>query len=586
MIRTHPGAPRQVGSLLLSALLLVSLLLAGCGLPLSGGVQRPRTAVPVGTAVPGDIRVLPPGPRGDSTPEAFVAGFLAAQSSPDAAHAIAREFLAAGTRWDDRAGLLVYDPATLALDTSTVTDTEATVVVTAAITGEVRADGSYDATHRQLRENYVLREGTTGWQLIGVPVGLRLATADRDRSFAAKNVFFLAPSYGLTSDTPNLVVDRLFLPLSGNLAQQLIEHLLRGPSAALGGAAETAIPPGTRLLTPVSTRDGTTTVSLSGEAQALAQPRRAQLSAQVVWTLRQVDAGFQHLRLLSDGRPLEVEDHAGIDQGGLQNRADWAEYDPDGMAPGSPLYYVDAGALRTAPVAGDGSARASAASDGSLDIVEAAVGPSGNQLGLVTARQEVLTGPRTGPFTVRLVGAGLSSPTWGSGEQGLWLLREGAVLRLPDAGQAMTVSVAGATTGPFTAMRVSRDGARVALVADQRLWLGRIEPNATGLGFAGVHEVAPGLGGVAGVAWENGTTLVVLARYGTQLLLPVRVAVDGSTVLSAGRAGITGTAVGVAAAPGRQLVLAVLEGSRRRTVSDDGVFFQPGPLGSAPVYPG
>ena len=570
----------------LVGILSLLIVLAGCGLPMSNGVQRPRSAVAVGTAQPGDIRVLPPGPRGDSTPEGFVAGFLAAQSSPDSAHAIAREFLAVGTPWDDRTGLLVYDPATLALDTSTVTDTEATVVVTATVTGEVRADGSYDATHRPLRENYLLRDGTVGWQLVGVPMGLRLAIADRDRSFAAKNVFFLAPSYGLTSDTPNLVVDRLFLPLSGGLAQQLIEHLLRGPSAALAGAVETAVPPGTRLLAPVTTRDGTTTVSLSGEAQSLGQPRRAQLSAQLVWTLRQVDAGFQRLRLLSGGRPLDVNGHDGADQDGLQNRADWADYDPDGMAPGAPLYYVDGGALRTVPTAGDGSARASTATDGSLEIVEAAVSPSGNQLGLVTARDEVLSGPRNGPFGVRLTGAGLSSPTWGSGEQGLWLLRQGAVVRLPDGGQVSGVPVSGATTGPFTAMRVSRDGARVARVADQRLWLGRVESDGNGLCFKGVHEVAPGLGGVTGVAWENGSTLVVLARFGTQLLLPVRVAVDGSTVVSAGRAGIIGTAVGVAAAPGRPLVLAVVEADRSRTVSDDGVFFQPGPSGSAPTYPG
>ena len=212
-LRQRPARLLPILALALLALLALLAVLSGCGLPMSGGVQRPRNAVSVGSAQPGDIRVLPPGPRAGSTPEGFVEGFLAAQSSPDSAHAIAREFLAVGTPWDDRTGLLVYDPATLALDTSTVTDTEATVVVTATVTGEVRADGSYDATHRPLRENYLLRDGTTGWQLVGVPVGLRLAVADRDRSFAAKNVFFLAPSYGLTSDTPNLVFDRLFLQI-------------------------------------------------------------------------------------------------------------------------------------------------------------------------------------------------------------------------------------------------------------------------------------------------------------------------------------------------------------------------------------
>ena len=562
----------------------LAVLLAGCGLPLAKGVQRPTTTVSVGSPQPGDIRVLPPGPRRDSTPEAVVEGFLAAQSSPDSSHAIARQFLAAGTVWDDRAGLLIYDPTTL--DPSTVAGDDSSVVVTAMITGEVRSDGSYDATSRQLRETYSLRKGPSGLQLVGVPPGLRLAIADRERSFVARNVFFLAPAYGLTSDTPNLVADRLFLPVSDDLAQRLIEHLLRGPSSALAGAVETVVPKGTRLLAPVTTRDGTVTVSLSAEVQALAQPQRAQLSAQLVWTLRQLDADFQRLRLLSGGQLLTIAGRVGPGLSDLQSRTDWADYDPDGMAPGAPLYYIADGGLRSLTTGGGGATRSSAATDGSLAIESAAVSTSGSQLGLVTTRGQLLSGPLGGPFTVRLTAPGLSSPTWGSGEQGLWLLRQGAPLRIPDSGPATSVPVDGDSTGPFDSMRLSRDGARVALVADKRLWLGRIEVDRTGPRLIGVHEDVPGLQDVAAVAWDTSTTLVVLARFGTQLLLPVRVAIDGSTVVSAGRAGISGVPGDIAAAPGRPLVLGVTEGQRRRLLSDDGLFFQPGPVGTAPVYPG
>ena len=596
-----------------AALPLLLVLLAGCGLPLADGVQRPGSAVSVGSPQAGDIRVLPPGPRADSTPEVFVEGFLAAQSSPDSAHAIAREFLAPDARWDDRAGLLVYDPATVELTALEPLNegpgNVLTVVVTATITGEVRADGSYDATTRPLRESYGLRNGPTGLQLVGVPAGLRLAIADRDRSFTARDVFFLAPSYGLTSDTPNLVADRLFLPGSDNVAQVLVEHLLRGPSSALVGAVESAVPPGTRLLEPVTTLEGTTSVLLSGEAQSLDLARRAQLSAQLVWTLRQLGIQFQRLRLWSGGRLLELT-RPGLstpglsapglstqlpaspgvgaqDEGGLQGRASWAEYDPDGLAPGAPLHYIEGGLLRSgADALGDGTTRSSAATDGTLRLVEAAISPSGNQLALITADHQLWTGPRGGPFTQRLVGLGLTSPTWGGGEQGLWLLQRGRVVRVPDAGPVVAVPVVGGTDGPFTAMRISRDGVRVALVAHRRLWLGRIEVDGHGLRFAEVHEVKPGLADVAGVAWENGTTLVVLARFGTQLLLPVRVAVDGSTVLSAGRAGITSTPVSVAAAPGQPLVLGIVDGARHVLLSDDGLFFQAGPVGTAPFYPG
>ena len=578
MSRAAPARRRLVPFLLALFLLGCLLVLSGCGLPLPEDVQRPG-AVAAGSQAAGDIRVLPPGPRGDSTPEAFVEGFLAAQSSPDNSHAIAREFLAPGTRWDDGAGLMVYDPAPL--NPATRAGDESTVVVTANVTGEVRADGSYDATPRLLRDTYSLRKSPGGLQLVGVPPGLRLAVADRDRSFAARNVFFLAPSYGLTSDTPHLVADRVFLNTSRQLAQSLVEHLLNGPSSSIAGAVESAVPTGSRLLAPVTTQDGTTTVSLSGQALALGQPARAQLSAQLVWTLRQLGPEFQRLQLLSGGQILAVGGHADP-----QDRTDWAEYDPDGIALGAPLFYVDGGALRSLAATADTMPRSSAATDGSLRIVEAAVSPSGGQLGLLTARGELRIGPRGGPFPVRLTDEGLSSPSWGSGEQGLWVLRKGLVVLVPGSGVAVAVPVVGAGSGPFSAIRVSRDGARVALVADRRLWVGRIEKVQSGLRIGGLHEVAPGLAGVTGVAWESGTTLVVLARFGTQLLLPVRVAVDGSVVVSAGRAGVVGTPTAIAAAPGRPLVLAAFDGARERLLRDDGRFFQTGPVGAKPVYPG
>ena len=373
----------------------------------------------------------------------------------------------------------------------------------------------------------------------------------------------------------------MFLNTSRQLAQSLVEHLLNGPSSSIAGAVESAVPTGSRLLAPVTTQDGTTTVSLSGQALALGQPARAQLSAQLVWTLRQLGPEFQRLQLLSGGQILAVGGHDD-----RQDRTDWAEYDPDGIAPGAPLFYVDGGALRSLAATADTMPRSSAATDGSLRIVEAAVSPSGGQLGLLTARGELRIGPRGGPFPVRLTDDGLSSPSWGSGEQGLWVLRKGLVLLVPDSGVAVAVPVFGAGSGPFSAIGVSRDGARVALVADKRLWVGRIEKVQSDLRIGGLHEVAPGLAGVTDVAWESGTTLVVLARFGTQLLLPVRVAVDGSVVVSAGRAGVVGTPTAIAAAPGRPLVLAAFDGARERLLRDDGRFFQTGPVGAKPVYPG
>ena len=186
----------------------------------------------------------------------------------------------------------------------------------------------------------------------------------------------------------------------------------------------------------------------------------------------------------------------------------------------------------------------------------------------------------------QLRGRGLSSPSWGRGDAGLWLLRGGSdVLLLPTVGPARVVPLGRSLPAPLTSLAVSRDGARIALVAGGRLYVGRVRPGGpAGVQVAGLQPAAPLLRGVTAVAWESVTAMVVLAPVrGT--VLPVRVPLDGLGTTPFDGPGLPGRPTAVAASP-TGVWVAAGAGRAGRLYRVSGRGFDVGPAGSAPAYPG
>ncbi len=572
----------------LAALVLAAPALSGCGLPLPSGVQAPGR---VAQERPREEQVvaLPAGPAAGASARDIVEDFLVAQSSPEDHHAVAREFLAPdiAQTWDDDAGVQVYDAARPPVIEQT--SNPEIVRVVAQLSATVSPEGVYQRAGREVTDDYrVLCEGDR-CRIAALEPGLRLNPGDLGRSFAPRAVHFLAPTVGGTSRSGHLVADVRWLPRD-DAAQRLVQAVLDGPSAALGDSARTAVPPGTRLLAPVTVRaDGTVTVDLSVPADGLDALTGERLSAQLVWTLRGLGTGFRRLRLLSQGRPLEVDGSRAAQAAGM-----WQAYDPERLRSRAPALYLENRALRSLA---DGGLASSVATDGRLPVDVAASSPDG-ALALLTDRPDGRTdlriGPQAGPFDdVRATGA-LSSPTWGSGEQGLFLLRDGEVVLVPPEGALVTVPV---QTGerPVRRVRVSRDGVRVALLvgaADRPdLLLGRLEQGGAGPRVTGLREIVPTLTRVLDAAWETGTSLVVLARFPLGVL-PARVAVDGSTAQPLRNTPLPQgvTPVSLTAAAGRPIVLSGLRAGapadQQRLYRDaDQAFRDEGP-GRTPFYPG
>lgn len=556
---------------LLTAGVLVTL--AGCSLPLPRGVHV-SGEVQTEQRDPSDIEVLPPGPRKGSAPVDVVQGFLGAESSPEGQHAIARQYLSAEARWADKE-VQVYDPASLRIVESTSGPTSVDVAVTFTKLGLLAKDGAYSSlAPTKVKDSYTLARDRDGqWRITSPPFGLRLTPADRDRAFRARRLFYLSPS---PKATLHVVPDQVLLPVGRNDAQVAIERLLQAPSAAIAGSVTTAFPTGTKLQSLQEERAGVYRVDLSSEALRASDRQRQALSAQLVWTLRGVVAGFQRMRLTAAGKTFAVPG-----EGDVQSADDWNVFDPEGLADG-PLYFIAGGRLRTT-TNGVTVGLGPPASRG-LEVDAVAVTPDHTQIAVLRRGSDGVT-VRIGPVTAAsypsvLKAPGLSSPSWGSGELGLWMLDgSGKVLLVRSVGPPLRVAVTG-VPGPITSLAVSRDGTRVAVVAHGALFVGRVAREPGGPRVIGAVPVAPELAGVTQVVWRDGTTLVALGAL-SDTFVPVLLSVDGSSVRPLPVSGLPSKAQQVATFPRGTAVTAA---GHLYLLSALG--FRAGPAGRSPAYPG
>ncbi|MDT7550678.1 MAG: hypothetical protein QOE84_3072 [Actinomycetota bacterium] len=571
------------------------LALAGCGLPLPGGVKTRGGVVGV-QQKPRDIRVLPPGPRDNASAVQEVRDFFGAQSSPDDRHASARAFLAPGLQqtWDDTSPVSVFSG-----DLGVAAGSGPGIVqVSADIVGRIGNDGSYRLDRVPFAATvHATRTSTGRWVLTSVPDGLLLSTADRDRSFRPRNVYFLAAPTGRPPAPSHLVADPVFVPVTADPADALVRRLLAGPSSLLGNSVSTAFPARTTLEKPVdSAASGLVTVDLSDQVRSAPPSVKERISAQLVWTLKGIPT-FSKLRLRSGGKDVAL---GSTDSAALQDRNDWDSYNPDRLPDRAPAYYLSGRRLLSLDEDAAGVPKSGRIARPPIDL--AAASPDGQRLAVVTRTAtgaELRTGAIDGEaFTLRQRGPQLSFLSWGSGEQGVWFLMGNRVMLAPDAGPPHEVPVGNVDRfGPITGLRVSRDGARVGLIAgtgsSASLLVGRITFDQGAPRIVGLRSVAPDVHAVLDLAWDSATSLVVLGTQ-AKLAAAIRVAVDGSSVALVVRVTLVGAALqSIAAAPGRPLVVgalvdrqAPLVGQQPALFRDNGQFYAGEGPGYAPFYPG
>jgi hypothetical protein len=574
---------------------LTGVLVTGCaGIPTSGNVREG-----------GDLRVqraddgvpfIGQEPVPGASPANLVAGFLRSSADFQNDHEVGRLYLtaAARQRWRPQAGTVIYDGVASAEE-----GPDGTVTVQATEFGRIDADGSFTRSPPQttITREYRVEKSSGQWRIAQLPDGLMLSTADVVDTYRQLALYYLTP----TGDT--LVPDTVLIPEVSGLTTKLVSRLLRGPTARLRGAVTTAFPDGTALdVSSVPVRDGVATVRLDAAAlRGTDDTAREQMSAQLVWTLRQLP-GVLYVRITAGGEDLAF---SGVPA--EQPRDSWLQYAPDRL-PASPSSYVVLNGrvgrypeTEFKPVLGSGGS-------GDPALRSPAVSLDGRRLAAVSADgTTLLVGPMEAGATLQprikgLKGTDLSEPSFDP-QNNLWVVDRGTgtVLYLADgAEQPQEVAVPRLPEGLApTGIAVARDGARVALMAGTGkaarflvAGVGRaetVDPNVPGgerVTLLSAHDPVPGLRGVRDVAWADATSLAVLGSLDEATLRPYYADVDGFDVSDVEP--VPG-AVTLAAAPPRQpqenpLLVGTSDGKLLQFTS--GRAWQVIGPGADPAYPG
>jgi hypothetical protein len=546
------------------------LLLTGCaGIPTSGEVVEGDT-VPEQLPVSVGFEADPPAPGATETE--IVQGFLEAMASYEPGYSTAKDFLTpdAQSVWNPVDGMTIYsaNPEVTQTGDGSV---RLTLMVTAVITPKAGYERRAPPTTTKIDLN--LQTVDDEWRIADPPTGLLVFEGD----FAAE--FREYERYYFSADVESLVPDPVYLPTQGNVAYLLAEALVRGPSQWLAPAVQTAFPKDTTLELPVTVEAGLAQVELSAEAaDRTSEDQREQMTAQLAWTLDQVD-GVQQVVVRADGLPL-------TDAVATAGPADsFAELDPDRLNGGDLYAITDDGVVvgeRLTPVVGPLGELPGART--------VAVDPRVGRAAVVDASgKQVLWAPFDGSAEASplVAGADLGPLSWD--RTGLvWVVDRGGggprVTVVQPGSDAVPVSTPGALTGlEIEDLAVSPDGSRIALAVDGDVLVGIVlrDLENQAVSIEGVRRVQLDERTVTRVVWSGLTELAVLVHEPGQEAEPFRVGLGGSDLSPAGP---VPDAVDLAAAPAQGLAVSTAEGELRRQTAT----LRWLDVGSAraPAYPG
>jgi hypothetical protein len=552
------------------AAVLVIVLVAGCAeIPTSGPVVEGE-AVP--EQLPVSVGFVPNPPVAGASETDIVQGFLEAMASYEAGYQTAKEFLTpdGASAWEPSAAMTIYSA------TPTVTQT-ARGAVRLALTVEavISPEAGYERRAPAVVTDYglTLSQIDGEWRIANPPPGLLVFEGDFKSEFREYNLYYW------DADFEELVPDPVYVPTQGNVPSLLAEELVGGPSRWLAPAVATAFPDGTTVPLPVAVDAGRAQIELSAEAaDGTPDDQREQMTAQLAWTLDQVD-GIQQVVVRADGVPLT---DAAATAGPAES---FGELDPNRPRGRDLFALTDSGV-----VVGDQLTPAAGPLGELPEARTVAVDPRAGRAAAVDATgTQVLWAPFDSAAEVAVLATGtdLRSLSWD--RTGLvWAVDQvpggsAVIVARPD-GAASDVPTPQILAGrDIDDLAVSPDGSRVAVAVEGELMVGIVlrDPAQTTASIEGLRRVQIDDRVGTSVAWSGLTELAILVQQDDESTEPYRVGIGGSDLRPAGP---VPNAVDIAAAPGQGLAVSSEDGTLRRqtpTLTWDEIGAAVGP-----AYPG
>jgi hypothetical protein len=544
-----------------------AVALAGCAaVPTSGSVHVGRALPAGGGLEPNDIaHVVASAPVSGMSPKRIVTGFLNSLVDSDGNYAIARLYLAPGAVWHTASGTTLYE------STTTVRVGPRTVDVAVARVGTVDARGNYRVAPGTLHARFTVARSDGQWRISHLPPGILLSTSDADRTLQPAVIYFFNRAETRLVPDPVLVP-----PDEPGLATTLVHELVDdGPSRELAPAVYTAVPHGTGLVGTVPIDgNGVADVDLAGSVQQVTTGQLQRLSAQIVWTLRQLPS-VTAVRLLVNGGPLSVSGAALV-----QPIGSWPEFDPEAPPTSHGALLSDQGlvaGLSTAVPAALISRGLEAPAVSADGVTVAALRTTGK-------RATLLVGPSSGPLRPRLRAAAISGPVFDPDGDVLVVKGVGTAARIVEVtatGQVRRVlTPRSVRTAGISEVSVSRDGSRIAMDVGapgrQALLVGALTLAHGVLAIRAPNVVIPSSARVSGVAWAGASEVVTTVQESADRRAVLETDVDGYEPHTVSTAGLPKDPTQVAAAPGQPVLAGaagavwMLSGARWQRVSPGG----------------
>jgi hypothetical protein len=556
-----------------------AIALSGCaGIPHGGAVHIGRPVPAPGGLNDVDVRVLPAAAQPGLVPTDVVRGFLRAVVNAGGNYDIARTYLTkrAAAGWRAGEGLTTYDDSGVDIRVAARSATSRSLQLRAPRVGVIDARGDFTPRGGDVRATFGVVRQDGEWRIDRLADGVLLSTFDAQRAFRPALVYYL------NRPGTTLVPEQVLLPPTSGSATALVRALITGPGAWLAPSVHSGFPEKTELLgnVPIAA-DGTAEVNFTAAVRQASQSQLKALSAQLVWTLRQISE-IKRVHILADGSALSVPG-APADQ----PTSSWPSYNPAAPPTTGVAVFDHAGQWRTV----GGTLPGIAVTARGLDGV--AISHDGSTVAGVRSHRhgaKLVVGGRGQSPRVRLSADSLTAPTFDPSGVVFTVATRGGVQTIaaapPPGGRAINASADQSLLGrPVQQLRLSRDGERVAAVVGRaghgRLLVGRVTTSRNGTRFDAFRNVLPDAADVRGVAWDGGDQLVVTAADAVGGRELVEVDVDGYGTRTVPTSGLVGQPVNLAAAPGRPLL--VVAGRSVWSDNPTGGWSRLGP-GDQPVY--
>jgi hypothetical protein len=511
---------------LVPVLLAGVLAVAGCGVPTTSGVQYVGPGPATGPESP-DEGEPPPSADDATTPEAQVENFLqAAAGHPDGADDRVSAFLRSSDRerWQPEEEIRVVR----LLQTFVTPDAGGgwRVRLNVQPVGTLHRLGYLDAaTGGQTSYEFrVVSEGSPDGDARGESPRLRIADPPAvillaDTALTDERYYYPTPIYFWDNAEHNaLVPDLRWLPQAGEPADQhpftVLEWLREGPAPSLSRLQD--LPLDTQAVGPPVWEGNRLVVNLN--ATVADQRDLDDLGTQLAWSLVQLRDGAE-LELQLDGQRQDFRPRPRT----------WMEAEPVRMAVlDGVIRQVSGGARASFPVLnGDVNAGVLAgalARDGRLAALVREDPAAGQRLSAVRADD------RAGPVETAtgLTAGQIGQPIWlrtGGAPLGL-VVADGDLYRFTAAeGSADQLSVSG-LAGQITAVAVAPERRRVALIADDELYVASLQLDGEAAIVLAPRALPTTPQNLAGVAFSHENRLVVAGERGGRVGL-YSLTVDG-----------------------------------------------------------